>query len=170
MPRQMYSKFMFLLFIRYVRNRIDHWCTVKPGNPNPRVHRSSGKLGEASFPTGTVDPRVGISLSPLNTNDGFSLSIPGAGEEKLDVQTHFPAFVTYAPVICIHGPHLRGWAGIMTFHFSKPWYKPALWGPADGNNPALSPTLQNRKSHRGKGPNVKAPAVRGQSKSNCPAP
>ena len=57
-----------------MRNRIDHWCTVEPGNPNPRVHRSSGKLGEASFPTGTVDPRVGISLSPLNTNDGFSLS------------------------------------------------------------------------------------------------
>ena len=75
MPREMYSKFMFLFFIRYVRNRIDHWCTVEPGNPNPRVHRSSGKLGEASFPTGTVDPRVGISLSPLNTNDGFSLSI-----------------------------------------------------------------------------------------------
>ena len=74
MPRQMYSKFMFLFFFRYVRNRIDHWCTVEPGNPNPRVHRSSGKLGEASFPTGTVDPRVGISLSPLNTNDGFSLS------------------------------------------------------------------------------------------------
>ena len=72
----MYSKFMFLFFIRYVRNRIDHWCTVKPGNPNPRVHRSSGKLDEASFPTGTVDPRVGISLSPLNTNDGFSLSTP----------------------------------------------------------------------------------------------
>ena len=71
MPRQMYSKFMFLFFIRYVRNRIDHWCTVEPGNPNPRVHCSSGKLGKASFPTGTVDPRVGISLSPLNTNDGF---------------------------------------------------------------------------------------------------
>ena len=65
---------MFLFFIRYVRNRIDHWCTVEPGNPNPRVHRSSGKLGEASFPTGKVDPRVGISLSPMNTNDGFSLS------------------------------------------------------------------------------------------------
>ena len=58
-----------------MRNRIDHWCTVEPGNPNPRVHGSSGKLGEASFPTGTVDPRVGISLSPLNTNDGFSLSL-----------------------------------------------------------------------------------------------
>ena len=47
---------------------------MEPGNPNPRVHRSSGKLGEALFPTGSVDPRVGISLSPLNTNDGFSLS------------------------------------------------------------------------------------------------
>ena len=44
------------------------------GKSQPRVHRSSGKLGEALFPTGTVDPRVGISLSPLNTNDGFSLS------------------------------------------------------------------------------------------------
>ena len=74
MPRQMYSKFIFLFYIRYVRNRIDHWCTVEPGNSNPRVHRSSWKLGEASFPTGTVDPRVGISLPPLNTNDGFSLS------------------------------------------------------------------------------------------------
>ena len=31
------------------------------GNPNPRVHRSSGKRGFAEFPTGTVDPRVGIS-------------------------------------------------------------------------------------------------------------
>ena len=31
------------------------------GNPNPRVHRSSGKRGFAEFPTGTVDPRVWIS-------------------------------------------------------------------------------------------------------------
>ena len=51
--------------------RIHYWCTVEPGNPYPWVHRSSGKLGKASFRTGTVDPRVGISLSPLNTNDGF---------------------------------------------------------------------------------------------------
>ena len=69
-----------------MRNRINHWCTVDPGNPNPRVHRSSGKasfptgtvdgkLDKASFPTGTVGPRVEISLSPLNTNDGFSLSL-----------------------------------------------------------------------------------------------
>ena len=31
------------------------------GNPNPRVHRSSGKPGFAEFPTGAVDPWVGIS-------------------------------------------------------------------------------------------------------------
>ena len=42
---------------------IDHLCSVRPKNHlNPRVHRSSGKLGEASFTTGTVDPPVGISL------------------------------------------------------------------------------------------------------------
>ena len=75
MSRQMYSRSMKMFFIRYVRNRIDHWFSVETGNPNPRVHRSSGKLDEASFPTGTVDPRVGIFLSPLNTNDGFSLSL-----------------------------------------------------------------------------------------------
>ena len=63
-----------MVFIRYVRKRIDHWCTVEPGNSNPRVHPFSGKLGKASFPTGTVEPRVGISLSPLDTNAGFFLS------------------------------------------------------------------------------------------------
>ena len=25
-------------------------------------------------------------------------------------------------------PHLRGWEGIMTFHFSEPWYKPCPVG------------------------------------------
>ena len=40
-------------------------------NPNPRVHRSSGKLGEPRFPLERVDPRVGIFLSPLDTHDGF---------------------------------------------------------------------------------------------------
>ena len=58
-----------------MRNRIDHWCTVEQGNPNPQVHHSSGKLSEASFPTGTVDSRVRISLSPLNTNDGFCIYV-----------------------------------------------------------------------------------------------
>ena len=36
------------------------------GNPNPRVHRSSGKRGFAEFPTGTVAPRVGISRFHCN--------------------------------------------------------------------------------------------------------
>ena len=43
-------------------------------NPNPRVHRSGGKLGEPRFPLERVDPRVGIFLSPLTTHDGFYLS------------------------------------------------------------------------------------------------
>ena len=30
--------------------------------------------GQASFPTGTVGPRVGIFLSQVNTNGGFYLS------------------------------------------------------------------------------------------------
>ena len=37
--------------------------------------------------------------------------------------------------------------------FQSPGISPALLGKAHGNNPALSPTLHNRKSHRGKGPN-----------------
>ena len=40
---------------------------------------------QASFPTGTVGPRVGIFLSPLNTNDGFYLSHMGS-----DVGQIFP--------------------------------------------------------------------------------
>ena len=45
-------------------------------NPNPRVHRSSRKLGEPRFPLERVDPRVGIFLSPMDTHDGFYLSHP----------------------------------------------------------------------------------------------
>ena len=40
---------------------------------------------QASFPTGTVGPRVRIFLSPLNTNDGFYLSHMGR-----DVRQIFP--------------------------------------------------------------------------------
>ena len=43
-------------------------------NPNPRVHRSSGKRGFAEFPTGAVDPRVGILRFQQNTNDRFYFS------------------------------------------------------------------------------------------------
>ena len=38
------------------------------------MYSGTGK-SQPSFPTGTVDPRGGITLSPLNTNDGFSFSI-----------------------------------------------------------------------------------------------
>ena len=40
---------------------------------------------QASFPTGTVGPPVGIFLSPLSTNDGFYLShipVPALGKDK----------------------------------------------------------------------------------------
>ena len=75
----------------------------------------------------------------------------------------------FAPVL----PHLRGWAAIMVFTFQSPDISPALWGQADDNNPDLCPTLHNTKSQQGKCPNViphTSPALRGQSKSNCPAP
>ena len=36
---------------------------------------------------------------------------------------------------------------------------PALRGQADGNNPALSSTVHNRKSQQGKVPNVKPPVI-----------
>ena len=45
----------------------------------------------------------------------------------------------------------------MTFH--SPGITPAMRGQAGGYNPALSPILHNRKSHRGKGPNVKPLAI-----------
>ena len=45
---------------------------------------------QASFPTGTVGPQVGIFLSPLNTNDGFYLShIPTRGKDKNGTATHW---------------------------------------------------------------------------------
>ena len=57
----------------------------------------------------------------------------------------------YIIVICIHAPPPP--TGIMTFQI--PGISPAMWGAADGNNPILSPTLQNRKSHREKFPLLK---------------
>ena len=48
------------------------------GNPNPRVHCSSGKRGFAEFPTGTVDLRVGISrfhCTPIMDSISFFLSL-----------------------------------------------------------------------------------------------
>ena len=47
---------------------------------------------QALFPTGTVGPRVGIFLSPLNTNDGFYLSHPNMKNGfffSLTIKCHF---------------------------------------------------------------------------------
>ena len=43
---------------------------------------------QALFPTGTVGPRFGIFLSPLNTNDGFCLSYPGCHVRAILEFTH----------------------------------------------------------------------------------
>ena len=63
-------------------------------------------LWKASFSTGTVGPRVGIFLSPLNTNDGFYLSYSGC---------HVRA--TY--IGCI-GTHARG---TITWHLWRDQWK-----------------------------------------------
>ena len=47
----------------------------------------------------------------------------------------------------------------MIFTFQSPGISPALWGQADGNNPARCPTLHNRKSQQGKCPNVITPSL-----------
>ena len=67
-------------------------------NPNPRVHRSSGKLGEPRFPLERVDPRVGIFLSPLDTHDGYYLSSTNdvseitSADTRTDVVSAFSIF------------------------------------------------------------------------------
>ena len=58
----------------YMRKRIDHWCSVVPETIPTLGSTIQWETRQASFPTGKVDPRVGIFLSPLNTNDGFYLS------------------------------------------------------------------------------------------------
>ena len=47
----------------------------------------------------------------------------------------------------------------MVFTFQSPGISPALWGQADGNDPALRSILHNRKSQQGKCPNVITPTL-----------
>ena len=54
-------------------NRIHHWCSVGTKNPNPRA-TSQWETRLAEFPTGIMDPRVGIIMFPRNINDGFIFS------------------------------------------------------------------------------------------------
>ena len=74
-------------------------------NPNPRVHRSSGKLGEPRFPLERVDPRVGIFLSPLDTHDGFYLYTP---------------YIRYCYIVCtkiMHGRQEKYPVNQGSYHF-----------------------------------------------------
>ena len=68
-----------------MRERIDHWRSVVPEKIPTLGSTVHWETRQASFPTGTVGPRVGIFLSPLNTNDGFYLShilVPAIGKDK----------------------------------------------------------------------------------------
>ena len=55
-------------------NRIHHWCSVGTEKSQPEGPPFQWETRLAEFPTGTVDPRVGIFLEPLNTNDRFFFS------------------------------------------------------------------------------------------------
>ena len=66
-----------------MRKRIDHCCSVVPEKSQPLRSTVQWETQQASFPTGMVGPRVGIFLSPLNTNDRFYFShIPVPAREK----------------------------------------------------------------------------------------
>ena len=54
-------------------------------------------------------------------------------------------------------PPPTGMGGDNGFTFQSPGISPTLWGQADDNNPALCPTLHNRKSQQGRCPNVLPP-------------
>ena len=68
------------------------------------------------------------------------------------------SFVSTAPLMhqsfVSTAPSPTGMGGDSDFSLFR-----VLLGQADGNNPTLSPALHYRKSHRGKCPNVKTPAV-----------
>ena len=69
----------------YMRKRIDHLCSVVPEKSQPEGPTFQWETRLAEFPTGTLGPRVGIFLSPLNTNDGFYLShipVPARGKDQ----------------------------------------------------------------------------------------
>ena len=68
-----------------MRKRIDHWCSVVPEKIPTLGPTVQWETRQASFPTVTVGPRVGIFLSPLNTNDEFYLSHMGKNNGNSDL-------------------------------------------------------------------------------------
>ena len=59
--------------LAYQTNRINHLCSVGTGKPQPEGPPVQWET-RLEFPTGMVDPRVGIFLSTLNVNDRFFFS------------------------------------------------------------------------------------------------
>ena len=54
------------VFWWHVRKRIDHWFSVTTGKCQPSGPPLQWETLQALFPTGALDPQVGIFLSPLN--------------------------------------------------------------------------------------------------------
>ena len=84
-------------------NRIHHWCSVSTRKSQPKDPPFQWETQQASFPTGMVDPRVGIFLSTLNTNDGFYLQdFPVNTEHQWSI-----LFLTYHPrIVQVNTPSL----------------------------------------------------------------
>ena len=92
MTRQMNSMKMF--FIRYVINRIDHWYTVEPRNPNLGSTVPVGNSAKPRFPLERLTLWLGFPC-PHCTNDGFSLSLTGTkitqkSQLRTPVEESFP--------------------------------------------------------------------------------
>ena len=81
---------------------------------------------QASFPTGTVGPRVGIFLSPLNTNDEFYLSHMGSdvGQIFPTASLHRDHSILYA-LVCEKN-RIHHWCSVGT-EKSQPEGPPFQW-------------------------------------------
>ena len=58
-----------------MRKRIDHWCAEEIEKSKPMGPPLQLKIHRALFSTGMLEPQDEIFLSPLNTDDGFFLSL-----------------------------------------------------------------------------------------------
>ena len=82
-----------------------------------------------------------------------------ARDLKFLIYYYFTRWIMHQSFVSTAPPPPTGMGGDNDFTFQSPGISPALRGHADGNNPALSATLHNRKSHGGKIPNVKSPVI-----------
>ena len=70
----MVSKQTNLLFLWVWENRIHYLCSMETGTSKPKGSIFQLESRFVGFSNGTVCPRVGDCLFPLNTNDGFIFS------------------------------------------------------------------------------------------------